>query len=139
MRVLVCGYPKWRDAAAIHDRLAGVPPDTVVLHPDPAAAMLGALVAGIAQVLGLAHEPVSTVDGTLPDCVDRVLAFHAYLPGSRHTKALVDAAERCGVPVDVIGSTGSHGGRKPARRIGGIPPLFRPWASSSLSDGPHDG
>ena len=119
----MCGYPKWRDVAAIHDRLAGLPPDTVVLHPDPAQAMLGALVASLAQALGLAHAPVSTLDATLPDGVDRVLAFHAYLPGSRHTKALVDAAERCGVPVEVIGSTGSHGGRASAHRLldGGPP------------------
>jgi hypothetical protein len=108
MRVLVCGYQRWRDAEAIRTRLADLPADTVVLHPDPTSddqAWLGALVASIAQDLGLAHEPVAAPGTTLPDDVHLVLAFHSYLLGSSRTKALVDEAKGRSIPVEIFDGT----------------------------------
>jgi hypothetical protein len=127
MRVLVCGYRKWRDAATIRARLAELPADTVILHGDngnPERTTGADRIADrVAEELGLVLEKYPARWGAygqtgvgdpagpirnremLDTGVDLVLAFHDYLPGSKGTKDTVDEAERRGIPVEVLTST----------------------------------
>lgn len=126
MRVLVCGYRKWKDEATIRARLSELPPDTVIVHGDQGNAerTIGAdrIADRVAEELGLVREKYPARwgafgrEGTgdpagpirnremLDTGVDLVVAFHDYLPGSKGTRDTVDEATRRGIAVEVVAS-----------------------------------
>lgn len=114
VRVLVCGYRRWKDRAAIERELRQYPPDTVVIQGDNGQAERTA--AEVARSLGLNVEtyppdwhkygqaaiPIRNDEMLSAGQPDIVLAFHADLRTSKVTLDMVRRAERAGVPVQVL-------------------------------------
>jgi hypothetical protein len=113
MRVIVAGGVAWSDAGAIRRELAGLPPDTTIVHGDSPGA--DALAGQIAAQLGLTVEPMAKNqldraryqraawkglnERMLASGAVLVLAFHEALDTSRGTKHLVELARAAGVEV----------------------------------------
>jgi len=118
MKVLVCGDRSWSDRDTVHQRLAQLPPGTVVIHGDCKGA--DKIAGTVAEELGLAviavpakwgqygkvgpGDPAGPIrnKAMLDLNPDLVIAFHADLSRSKGTKGMKALAEKAGVPVEVI-------------------------------------
>jgi ABC-type sugar transport system substrate-binding protein len=112
-RVLVCGDRNWRDRKSIERELSRLDPKwTLVVH----GACRGAdqMAEEVCRTLGIRTEahPADWSQGPsagprrnqemLNSGVDRVLAFHSNIAGSKGTADMVRRARAAGIPVTVF-------------------------------------
>ena len=112
MRVIVTGSRDWRDYRAVHARLAELPPGSTIVHG--AASGADAMAHAAAVTFGFAVEPhwpdyenypvheapLKRNELMVSLGADLCLAFPT--KGSRGTWHCVRAAERAGIPVELV-------------------------------------
>lgn len=112
MRVLVCGDRNWTDAAAIENRIAKLPSDSVIIEGGSPGA--DAIVGEIAERLGLGHVtyrakwdvygpaagPMRNQQMLDEGQPDLVIAFQARAPETKGTQDMVERARKRGLPIE---------------------------------------
>jgi hypothetical protein len=115
VRILICGDRHWTDRGKIRQYLRKLPAGTIIIEGEAQGAdtlaRLEAEELGLTVVkypadweqYGRAAGPIRNSRMLTEGKPDRVVVFHDSLSTSRGTKNMVDAAEKAGVEVEVIG------------------------------------